>query len=41
MMRGLYPKNDLGWTNEEKRRYWSALKTLLHKADVIEKNSGC
>jgi hypothetical protein len=37
MMRGLYPKNELGWSNEDKRRYWNAMETLLQKAYAIEK----
>ena len=37
MMRGLYPKQDVGWSNEDKRRYWNALKVLLQQADAIEK----
>jgi uncharacterized protein (DUF1778 family) len=39
MLRGLYPKNDTCWSNEEKRRYWSAMTILLQKADAIEKRS--
>lgn len=37
MMRGFYPKNDLSWTNEDKRRYWEAMETLLQRAYAIEK----
>jgi len=40
MMRGLYPKNDAGWSNAEKRRYWNAMQTLLQTAYAIEKQSG-
>lgn len=39
MMRGLYPKQDAGWSNAEKRRYWNAMQTLLQKAYAIEKQS--
>ncbi len=39
MMRGLYPKQDAGWSNADKRRYWSAMETLLQKAYAIEKMS--
>ncbi|NOT18102.1 MAG: hypothetical protein HOP20_09120 [Sulfuriferula sp.] len=38
MMRGFYPKEDLSWTNEDKRRYWEAMETLLQRAYVIEKS---
>ena len=38
MMRGFYPKNDATWTNEDKRRYWEAMETLLQKAYAIEKS---
>ncbi|MGO9445887.1 MAG: hypothetical protein ACLPXB_14065 [Thiobacillaceae bacterium] len=37
---GLYPTNELGWSNEEQRRYWNAIRILLQKADAIEKNWG-
>jgi hypothetical protein len=40
MMRGLYPKQDASWSNEDKRRYWNAMETLLQKAYAIEKQSG-
>ena len=40
MMRGLYPKQDTGWSNAEKRRYWNAMQTLLQTAYAIEKQSG-
>lgn len=39
MLRGLYPKNDVGWSNAEKRRYWNAMQTLLQTAYAIEKQS--
>ena len=39
MLRGLYPKQDAGWSNAEKRRYWNAMETLLQKAYAIEKMS--
>ena len=40
MLRGLYPKNDVSWSNAEKRRYWNAMQTLLQTAYAIEKQSG-
>ena len=38
MMRGFYPKNDPTWTNEDKRRYWEAMETLLQRAHAIERS---
>ncbi len=34
MLKGLYPKES-NWTNEEKRRYWSAMKSVLEHADRL------
>ncbi|MHB0989806.1 MAG: plasmid mobilization protein [Burkholderiales bacterium] len=36
MMRGFYPKDDQCWNNEDKRRYWDAMETLLQRAHAIE-----
>jgi len=41
MMRGFYPKNDMAWTNEDKKRYWDAMETLLQKAYEIAKKGRC
>ena len=38
MMRGFYPKNDPIWSNEDKRRYWAAMETLLQRAHAIEQS---
>ena len=34
MLKSLYPK-DANWTNEEKRHYWSAMKSVLEHADRL------
>lgn len=38
MMRGFYPKNDPTWSNEDKKRYWEAMETLLQHAHAIERS---
>lgn len=35
MLKSLYPKN-ANWTNEEKRRYWDAMNSILRHADSLE-----
>ena len=34
MLKGLYPM-EANWTNEEKRHYWSAMKSVLEHADRL------
>jgi hypothetical protein len=34
MLKGLYPKES-NWTNEEKRHYWSVMKSVLEHADRL------
>lgn len=34
MLKSLYPKN-ANWTGEEKRHYWSAMKSVLEHADRL------
>lgn len=34
MLKSLYPKN-ANWSNDEKRRYWSAMQTILGYAEEL------